>query len=253
MKNNHEIVGLLLNIAAVLILLFLIVVGLNLIGLYNLPAPIEKLLGTYKDTDIISSSDDTLVHELINDEKNVSTYYSASLNYENAEKLLKSLSVSRDYLQEVVITHYHESKVLVEKVFVKRIDGLCEAVISNANDVVVKSVKETENGISVENAENDSVILLPKGNFVFSGECGFIMDVGEFLASKSTLDEASFSQYSDENGSYITIVFDHIMGNIAYKQEYIISLDFGIVTGVKSYENNTLVYEMMTKSLTNAF
>ena len=101
MKNKNEVVGLVLNIFAVIALLLLIVVGLNFVGLYKLPAPVEKLLGTYSGSDDVSGTNNDKVHDLINKSVSKNKVSLVELSYENADKILKNLSVSR--LAEIVI------------------------------------------------------------------------------------------------------------------------------------------------------
>lgn len=252
MKNKSEIGGFLLNILAVIALLLLIVVGLNLIGLYKLPAPLEKLLGTYEGGDNYHSSNDSKVMELIDKNVSKNKFVRDELSYENAYKILNNLSVGRDYSQDIVLSSFYENKVLTEKVNIKQQNGLYEAVIYDSSDNHVKTVKETEDGILIEFPHNADPISVPKGNFEFSQECGFILDVKEFLASDFELDEASFSQFSNDDGSFISVSFDYSESDILYNQEYVISLDFGVVTEAKSFYNQTLVYEMKTEMLSDA-
>ena len=253
MKNKNEVVGLVLNIFAVIALLLLIVVGLNFVGLYKLPAPVEKLLGTYSGSDDVSGTNNDKVHDLINKSVSKNKLSLVELSYENADKILKNLSVSRDYSQEIQLKNFFGNRILTEKVVVNRKNGLYDAVIYDSRNVPVKHISESENEIVIEIPGDDNSVTLPKGNFKFSNECGFVLDVDDFLSSDITLDDASFSQFTENNGSFISIVFDYDDSEFVLKQEFVISLDFGVVTEARSYEQNVLVYEMKTNSISDTF
>ena len=250
MKNKHEMIGLVSNIFAVLILLAIIVIGLNYIGLYNLPSPIEKVLGTYKGTDSADGVNDDEVYDLIDDDIVKSEIIVSELSYENAHLILENVSVKKDYFHDIVVSRHFDKMVLTENISIERQNGFYQAVVLNSDKIPVKIIKELEDEVSVE-IPGDGVVLVPKGDFEFSDECGFVLDADEFLASNPMLDEASFSQTVSENGTFISVVFDYTEYGTTYKQEYVVSLDYGVVTEVRTYEQENLIYEMKTVSLSN--
>ncbi len=250
MKNKHEIFGLAANILAVVLLLAFIVAGLNFIGIYKLPAPIEKLLGTYEDSDGLYVGNDNEVYDIIGFSDDDAQYHTVDLDYSNAKAILEELSVNADYVHDVTVRHCYENAERVQIVSVKRNSGLYEASVFEDN-ARVKSIKESKDTVVITTPEGEEEvqISLPKGSFDISRECGFILNVSEFLESDVELDESTFSQFSNDYGVFLTILFESSLNDIVYKQSYVISLDFGVVTEVKCYEQDKLVYEMITDSL----
>ena len=250
MKNKHEIFGLVANILAVVLLLAFIVVGLNFIGIYKLPAPIERLFGTYVDSDGLYSGNDNEVYDIISFSDGDAKYHTVDLDYSNAMAILEELSVNSDYVHDVTVKHCYENIERVQKVSIKRNYGLYEASVFEDN-VRVKSIKEGKDEvvITTPEGEEDVHISLSKGDFDISRECGFILNVSELLDSDVELDESTFSQFSNDSGVFLTVLFEASLDDIVYKQSYVISLDFGVVTEVKCYEQDKLVYEMTTDSL----
>ena len=254
MKNKNEIFGLAANIFAVLLLLAFVIIGLNKIGLYNLPEPIEDFLGTSDNRDAGVSVEDEDIYSLFKEEDNTSSSVTvAEVDYSNAGIILENLVSAKTYKQEVVITDYYGNMSKTRKLTVFRNNGMYEVAISDDKNNLLKSIKETSHHVVIHSAENDggNDIIVSKGNFDISSECGFVVNVDEFLRFSTSLDEASFSKHSDKSGSYLVVSFNSQVGEVVYFQQYTVSLDYGIVTSVSCYDNDVLVYEMVTTSLEN--
>jgi hypothetical protein len=253
MKNKNEIFGLAANILAVLLLLAFVVVGLNKIGLYSLPESVERLIGIDKDSDALIDDDDEQVYSLIGNENKPSSVSVAELDYTNARIILENLKPSQTYIQNVVVTHHFGNSGKIQNLSVIRNKGLYEIVISDSKNVPLKTIKETSHHVVINSGENEEEkgVVLPKGDFDMSSECGFVVNVDEFLKFSDSLNQADFSKFSDDNGSFLVVSFESELENILYSQQYTVSLDYGIVTKAVCYENEELVYEMITTSLTD--
>lgn len=97
MKNNRDISGFIANILIVVAILALIVVGLNRIGIYDLPDSVEKLLGTSDEQDdpALSESFGTDIDKsLVYDENQGLVLTGSELTFENARSVLERLSLS---------------------------------------------------------------------------------------------------------------------------------------------------------------
>lgn len=250
MKNKQEFIGLITNVALVVLVFCFIVAGLNIIGIYSLPAPIEKLLGTYDGNDNNTHVTSDSAYGLISFQDDVS-FTPVYLSYENADSVLKSLKPASNYSHTMTVTHYFGEQERKEQFQVFRSNDVYSVQVFDAYGNKIKTISENNDMITV--TENyygsDNVVNLVKGDFAISDECGFVLTADEFVKSEYNLTDADFVQEYRDGGSYITVSFD--VADREYKTHniYEISLDFGVVTKVLCYENDTLVYQMVTENI----
>ena len=252
MKNKQEIFGLVINVLLVVFLFCFIVVGLNLIGIYSLPAQIEKILGTFKGNDNQLSGDNSSNYSDTSFSENEFMFESVELDYENAYAILSALSPRSDYSQKVKVVHSYNGKSRDEYFDIYRNENRYSVAISDENGNLVKRISEdSEQLVSIyENYdENHMPAVVRKGNFDIAEECGFVLTATEFLESGYDLSEAEFFQMNTDDGVYVSVEFDTTYNNLTSRQKYVISLDFGVVTEVYSYENGVAVYQMTTTSI----
>ena len=248
MKNKQEILGLVANISLVVFIFCFIVAGLNLIGIYSLPKPIEKLLGTYEENEPPLFGDSGVMQDFADFDENSEGFEQVKLGYENAKQILSSLDASGNYSQRITVVNSFENIKRTEHFDVIRNNGLYTVDVYDENLVLVRSIKEnTDNTVSVSevSGSDGKAVSVNKGNFSISDECGFVLTADEFLDSDYELSEAEFSMFDIDDAYYVSIEFDY--NNM--RQKYVISLDFGVVTEVYSYSEGKPVYEMTTQSL----
>lgn len=253
MNNHRDILGIAFNVLVVLFMLALIVFGLNKIGVYNLPAPIEKLIGTYNEvSDDNQYGNNNVVDSMVYDDYYSGLVTSSEITYENARVLLESIVPADNYSQDISVQYFQNNKKnpYIEKISVNRRKGLYSATVMDLASGIVKTIQEKNNVISVlPEGKEENWYELPKGEFDISDECGFILTVENFINSQSLLEQASFSLSKGNFGSEITIVFDSVIDGYTQKEQYTVSLDFGVVISAECYENDTLVYSMSTNNL----
>lgn len=255
MKNKQEIVGLITNIVLVVLLLCFIVVGLNYIGIYSLPEPVEKLLGTSDSAKgTVFGGDSDLYLELDFDE-GAPSFESVQISYENAYDILASLNARNNYSHSVRVTDFFDGLRRTEIFIIDRKNGLYHVDACDESGNVIKSVSEDGSGVvTITEFYNESAepAVISKGNFNIYEECGFVLTPKEFLESGYELASADFSRINRDDGVFLSVVFDNSYNGRSLRQKYVFSLDFGIVVEVYSYENDTIVYEMLTESLSMA-
>ena len=252
MNNHRDVLGIVFNVIVILLLLTLIIIGLNKIGVYDLPDPVEKVLGTYKESEADGPEKNNEVVNSIIYKNNDEFFITASdITYENARLLLKNISPSDNYIHEITVEYYNDGKSYYgEKIKVVRNKGLYSANIYNSNSKIIKSIKEKETSFVVSyNDDSKNNAEFPKGTFNISDECSFILNADNFLTGSFSLNEASFSVSNGAYGGEITIVFDNVLDGYIQKEKYVISLDFGVVISAECYENDELIYKMKTKSI----
>lgn len=253
MKNKNEISGLAINIFVVVLLLAFVIIGLNMIGLYSLPESIEKLLGSAEESALGNDNNDEGVYSLIEGSTISSSVEVVELDYTNARTILENLKPSESYTQNVVVTHYFGNNSKTQNMSVARYNGLYEVAIYDSKNKPLKNIKETSHHVVISSLESDNGkdVVIPKGNFDISSECGFVVNVDEFLKHSEKLDEGDFSQFSDDNGSFMIVSFDSDVDGVVYSQQYTVSIDFGVVTKAFCYEDEKLIYEMITTGLSD--
>lgn len=252
MKNKQEILGLITNIVLVIFLLCFIVAGLNIIGIYSLPEPIEKLLGTYDGDDNSGVGGDESVYNLTEFDENMPSFESVSIDYENAYEILSNLSSRDSYSQRVRVVHLYAGLRRAEIFGIVKRNGLYTVSVSDESGNLIKKISQDDkNQVTVSELydENQSPALIDRGNFDISEECGFVLTAREFLESGYELSLADFRQFATADQSFMSVEFDYSFNNQLLRQKYVISLDFGVVTEVYSYENGAVVFEMTTESL----
>ncbi len=250
MKNKQEIVGLIVNITLVVFLFCFIVAGLNIIGIYSLPKPIEKLLGTYEGVDGTASfEDDGVIYNTVGFDENAPEPEVVSLDYNNAYSVLENLSPRKEYVQKLNVVYLYGEKNRKEIIDVFKSGEVTSAKIYDSNEKLLKEIVSDEENVNIIefNGEESSSIELQKGAFNIYEECGYILTAKEFIESGFKLTSADFGQYEKDGNVYISVSFENSKYNHSQQMKYVISLDYGVVIEAYCYENGEIVYEMTTE------
>ncbi len=252
MKSKQEVLGLIANIALVVLLLCFIVAGLNIIGIYSLPAPVEKLLGTYDDGNSSVAGDDNVLYNSISFAEGSKAFEQVEIGYEDAVAFLSDVTVMSDYSQKIEVTRYSGSKQKKELLNVGCEDGMYSVDFSSFDGRLYKNVTEKNNSVIItEYADgSSSSVEVAGGAFNIDEECGFILSLSDFLESGYNLTQADFLMSENENGIFVTVSFINDDYGITQNLRYVISLDLGVVTEASCIENGNTVYEMKTSSIT---
>ena len=253
MKNHRDTLGIFLNILVVVLILVFIVLGLNKIGVYDLPDSIEKLVGTYEEDEKASLGKADLSSSIKFGGKETVSSTETKVNNETARNYLAKITPANNYKHELTVQNfaYDGSVIDTQNILVESSNSSVKATLKDSFGNTVKTVEERKNEtvITKFTANTGEKITVNKGNFDISDEIGFILTADNFLKSDLELDEASFTLSESENGAEITIIFDTVMNDYSQKEKYTVNLDFGVVTSADCYENGNLVYSMKTKSL----
>lgn len=253
MKNKQEILGLVANISLIALLFCFIVAGLNKIGIYSLPAQLEKLLGTYEDDEPELFGSDVVMLDAAKFDENSLDFDVVSLGYEDAKQILGDLSAVSSYSQKTTVVHSYQNKKRTEVFDIRCIGSLYSVNVSNVNGTPVKTISQTPDGFTnvSEPYGEAGEVSLRTGNFSVSDECGFVLTAEEFLNSGYELSDAEFSIFARDDMHFVSVEFDMVRNGYISRQKYVISLDYGIVTDVSSYVDGQLVYEMTTQQLSD--
>ena len=254
MNNRQDVLGIIANIALVVLLFCFIVAGLNIIGIYSLPAPVEKLLGTYDDRRNTNDVDDNILYNSVSFDEGQKTFEKVSIGYEDARIMLESLEAVSDYSQSLEVNRYNGPKKRSELLNISYSGGLYTVDFCNVDGSIIKRVSEDIDYVTITeyNDESSDTVRVEKGNFNINEECGFILTASDFLNSGYNLSEGDFLYTQDENGVFVTLNFEDDNYGILQRLKYVISLDTGIVTEAYCYENETPVYDMISSSISTS-
>ena len=121
--------------------------------------------------------------------------------------------------------------------------------MSDDGNVVKQIVSDSEN-TTINTLVNGNIktTSYPNGKFDFSAETGAIITHEAFFEAADD-PQYSFKIEADDLGTVMLIEFTSVMENYSQRQEYTLSLDYGVVTEARCYENGSLIYELTTNSL----
>ena len=250
--NFKKYYGYAMNVLVIAAILLFIVLGLNYIGLNNLPAPIEKLLGTHNERDNSISRDDNAVYSAVSESKDNKDFVStASISYENARKLLEDISTNRDFLQEVYVENIFEEASEKFRAVVEFRDGNYLVELYDDNGQPVKTVKELDDQVEVTYYRNfrEDTAKFNKGNFSIAEECGMVLDAKMFLDTEYELSEGEFSVENSDFGSILVVEFTKEIDGYVSREVFRLSTDYGVVVSAESYDGEVKVYSTKTDVL----
>ena len=250
MNNHSDLPGIAVNIAITAVVLVVIILGLNRMGLYNLPSWIEDVVNPDNYQDNAAGVDDSMVYESVGYDINENTNVEkTSLTYENARQMLENIEALRNYYHELNINLMSNGKTVFSKVVINKMDEVYSADIYNKSGRLIKSIQSENDSITVKEYTNERVtgeFSYPAGNFTVGELSGVILDHENFLSGDYALEEGDFSVIYGDFGAELEIVFDTVMDDYSQHEIYRVNVDYGVVTNAQCYENDELVYEMNT-------
>ncbi len=252
MKNHREFLGVIANVFLVAIVLLIIVIGLNKIGVYPLPAWAERLIGTSDKSMVIGSEDDFEIYNALKADGNDKKLNSVGITFDNADVILKNLGPVQNYSQIIHIESIYGKYKVNETVSIFVNDSLYTATILNSHGVQTRQLVEGIDSITITDYIDGRAIEAEyqKGSFSVYEECGFILDVDNFLASNFKLNDATFVLTENEKfGSLMIVSFESCYESLKQVEQYTVSLDYGVVVSAFCYEGDNLIYSMTTSEL----
>ncbi len=253
MNNHRDLLGIILNVLFAVLILAIIILGLNRMGLYNLPEQIENFIFSSEKEQKEENVDDSQIYNTVEyDENKYSKVEKTAVTYENARQLLSSVVSAQNYHHEVVVSRKNEGAQESVKVILKKQDGLYNAELYSIGGKLLKMISEKDGKITVKEYQNGYQVrefTHPAGNFTVTELAGVVVDHENFLSGDYELSEGEFSVIQGDFGIELEIVFDTVMENYTQHEVYRINVDYGMVTKALCYENELLVYELETYAL----
>ncbi len=250
MKSHRDIPGVVINIFIAALLLAFIILGLNKMGLYELPEAVEKIISPSSTHEDDRDVDEQKVYHSIGfDNDGNEVVEKTSISHENARKMLEKVENTKSYRHELSVKIGDGASSAVKRVVLEKSGTGLSAAVYSENGVLLENIVEEGDNITVEriiSGAHSEKITHPKGSFSVSELCGVVTSHENFLEGDYVLEEGDFSVIQGDFGIELEIVFDTVMDNYKQKEVYRINLDYGIVTSAKCYENDVVVYDMQT-------
>lgn len=252
MKKLKNAVFSALNILVIAGILLFIVAGLMKIGILEVPAFLKGFFGIEASDDQADGSDNT---DFLKQSDNDTEYkiYSAELTPDNVKIILSELDSAEKYAHDVLFTVYSENGSMSKRAFVMKQNEKYCAFFLSGDGGVEKQIVSDGFTTSINTVVSDELksVSYPSGYIDFAEQTGVILTHEDFFDAADK-DGYSFEIKSDDNGTVMIIHFTSESGEYKQNQIYTLNLDYGIVTEAECYENDTLIYELTTNSLSDS-
>ncbi len=252
MKNGiKKARSLIIQIFVLLILFIVAFLALGYVDLIELPEFIEKIFPSDSDEKNETVNSGNKVFDYLSDSfpKEQANLY-PTISAENLNVILNSLetrqsfyweSVSEMYSGENVVTRYCKSRISGDKYNVE--------ILDNSDNIIKKIVC---NGIQTVVAKYSDGIAdigaYSQGIFDFFSDASLI-SVDYFKNTDFSNGNCEIKLIQNEQYNLVSISYDYDRNGISVKNNYSLSLDYGVVLFAESYENDVLVFKQTTKAV----
>ena len=251
MKKIKNAVFSILNVLVIAGILLFIIAGLMKIGMFEVPAFLRKFTEKpTEQTDGYTNNQSDFLGEA-DSEKNYE-FQNALLTPDSVKKLLSELAPTEEYSQDVHFTVYSGESSVTKRVFLMKKKDLYCAFYLSGDSKPEKQIVRNENRtvINILDGENLKSAVYNNGDIDFSAQTGVILTHKDFFEAADN-PQYTFSLKNDEHGTVLLIEFVSVKEGYSQLQKYTLNLDYGIVTEAKCYENDALIYEMYTDSISD--
>ena len=239
-----------LNILVIAGIIVFIIAGLWKIGLVETPAFLKDIFvsPTDKGTDNSQSTEHFLEENRLENNYEI---IKLNLDTEAVKEILNNLVPAKKYSHDFQYKLISGKKSLSKRItVVEENEVSCAYFVSGDGTTVNKQVIEV-NGKTITNTVLGQSLRTEEavsGNISFEEQIGAVITHKDFL-SLADDPEFSFSLASSDDGMLLVVYFSSVIDDYAQQQTYILNLDYGIVTEAQCYENDKLIYELTTNSI----
>ena len=240
----------LLHIAVIASILLFIVIGLDTIGLIDVPSLSDIFAGTGK---LSSQHHDDELDFLPTTDKNPDyIIIRTELDSESVKKILENINFAEIYSHDLQYTLYSSAASLTERVVIIQNPDVSLAYFVDFEGNATKQIVRNSDSTTVNTLINGNVrtVTYPNGNFDFEGETGAIITHKDFFDAADN-EDYTFSLASSDTGSLLIVEFTSADGIYSQVQNYALNLDYGVVTSASCYENGRLIYSLSTNSISD--
>jgi len=228
-----------------IIILFAIVLAVCAYFYFSRSPASENITETDPDvpTKVVIPGDDEKIFNSINGEKSESVAVFPNVSHDDVKALLEKSSTP-DSFAWTFKSSLHSSKKVLDETGILIYNGENYKIeLFDSKGQLTKTVVEDSGVVSI--SINNSVSEFTPSNSAF--EEAAVPAVSDFLDSKGQ--DFSYSLIESEYGTLLYAEFTSSKGDFSMKEQYYISLDYGIVVRADCFENDVIVYSLETTSL----
>ncbi len=197
------------------------------------------------DTD--ETIDDDIIHETIKEHPSDSYQIYPKITHENVKELLSKVQTPDNFCWYFRSSLYSDIGILSENGILLADGDNYKIEIYSKDNILDRSIIKEGNYVSVSTEANKyEPQTYSSTEFSLFSEAG-VPDPSTFLENIS--DQFTYSITDSEYGSLIYCSFQQALGSYSQKEEYYISLEYGIVIKASCYENEKLIYSLETTAL----
>ncbi len=253
MKHKFKKAGSLIYQILILLVLFtaafLLLARANLI---QLPGFIQNIFDTEQEITSVYNGDNQEIFEFIHNVPESSEKFKEypEITVDNMNTLLNSLtphknfyweSVSETYSLDSVVTKNCKSRISGDKYNVE--------IFDNNGNISTKYISDGKvTHITKYMGTNTNSKSYTSGIFDFYSDAGLV-SVDHFKDADFISGNCEIRLVENEQYKLVSIVYTYDRNGVTVKNDYGISLDFGVVLFAKCYENDIPVFKQTTKSI----
>jgi hypothetical protein len=168
------------------------------------------------------------------------------ITHQQVKELMSHLTVPDAFCWYYSHTLYSSKKSSTSSGILKMDEGSYRIESYTPDGVLTKTIVGEGDSISVSNNLYSTVSEFPSSTTSVFVEAG-VPDIQRFIS-----DDGLDFEYTLVNSDYGTLIFAEFVSDkngYVQRQEYYISLDYGIVIKADCYENNNIIYALTTTAL----
>ena len=185
--------------------------------------------------------DGNILYDSLHDTPTESVRVFPDITHARVKELLSSVVPPERYCWYYTSVLYSSVKSLSRTGILIFDSGDYKAEVYDDNNRLYKSVSLRDGALYTE--QNGAEKELPAGKSSVFSEAG-IPELSSFLSDSG--EDFSYTLSESDYGTLLYAVFSVEKGSYSQKQEYYISLDYGLVVRVDCYENDSLIYHLET-------
>ena len=250
-KRFSNIRSLLLQMAVVILLFLVALYGLWRVGLVSLPSFLEELLTTDKaDTQPYVNESYTLFEYVRDADETETDVVYPVLSAENLTLLLSELAPYETYFWSCETTvygaGYERSAEINARISGSKYHVETSDASNNTRKVYICDGEKTS--VTVYRGPQTESTVYARGLQDFYSDAGLV-SVASFADADFPNGNCDIRTIENNGYRLVSIVYEQMRGNVTVRNQYMLSLDYGIVLFAECYENDKPVYTMKTTSV----
>lgn len=166
------------------------------------------------------------------------------VTHDRVKELIAAVTPPERYCWYYASELYSTAGSLSRKGFMIYDNGDCKIEIYDSHDAVIKTVSRRDGNLYTE--QNGTETALSADSTTVFSEAG-ISDVSDFISDSGA--DFTYTLLESDYGTLLYADFTVEKDTYSQRQEYYISLDYGVVVRADCYENGTRIYHLETTAL----